>query len=76
LYETPLFGEGAAYVYNPDFVRKLCGDISNEKDAGRVQDLVSLLQAVVKEDQEEIRIRMAFLAKKYANALRDSRAAD
>jgi hypothetical protein len=37
-----------------------------------VKDLISLLQAVIKEDQEEIRIRMAFLAEKYANALSDS----
>ena len=63
-------------MYNSELVRKLCGDIVNEKDPGRVQDLISLLQAVIKEDQEEIRIRMAFLAKKYANALSDSRAAD
>ena len=63
-------------MYNSELVRKLCGDIVNEKDPGKVQDLISLLQAVIKEDQEEIRIRMSFLAKKYANALSDSRAAD
>ena len=63
-------------MYNPDLVRKLCADILNEKDPGRVQDLISLLQAVIKEDQEEIRTRMACLTKKYANALRDSQAAD
>jgi hypothetical protein len=27
--------------------------------------LLSLLHAIIREDQEEIRIRMAFLAKKY-----------
>ena len=63
-------------MYNSDLVRKLCGDILHEKDPGTVQGLISLLQAVIKEDQEEIRIRMAFLAKKYANALKDSQAAD
>jgi hypothetical protein len=63
-------------MYNSDLVRKLCGDILNAKDPGTVQDLISLLQAVIKEDQEEIRIRMAFLAKQYANALKDSQAAD
>jgi hypothetical protein len=61
-------------MYNSDLVRKLCGDILNEKDPGRVQELISLLQAVIKEDQEEIRIRMAFLTKKYAKALSDSQA--
>ena len=63
-------------MYNSDLVRKLCGDILHEKDPGRVQELISLLQAVIKEDQEEIRIRMAFLAKKYADVLSDSQAAD
>jgi hypothetical protein len=63
-------------MYNSDLVRKLCADILNEKDPGRVQDLISLLQAVIKEDQEEIRIRMAFLAKKYATVLSDSQTAD
>ena len=56
-------------------MRKLGGDILNA-DPGRVQDLISLLPAVMKEDQEEIRIRMAFLAQKYANAIKDSQAAD
>ena len=63
-------------MYNSDLVRKLCADILNEKDPGRVQELTSLLQAVIKEDQEEIRIRMAFLAKTYAKALSDPQAAD
>ena len=65
-----------AQMYNSDLVRKLCEDVLHEKDPGRVQDLISLLQAVIKEDQEEIRIRMAFLAKKYANALSHPQAAD
>jgi len=63
LVEHPiLFGE---LVYNTDLVRRLCADIAAEEDSQRVQDLLSLLHAVLKEDQEEIRIRMAFLAKKY-----------
>ena len=36
-------------MYNSDLVRKLCGDILNAKDPGRVQDLISLLRAVIKE---------------------------
>jgi len=52
-------------VYNTDLVRQLCVDIAAEEDSQKVQDLLSLLHAVLKEDQEEIRIRMAFLAKKY-----------
>jgi hypothetical protein len=63
-------------VYNVDLLRQLCRDITNEKDSEKEQDLVSVLRAVIREDQEEIRVRMAFLAKKYANAISDSKAAD
>ena len=63
-------------MYNVDLLRQLCRDITNEKDSEKEQDLVSVLRAVIREDQEEIRVRMAFLAKKYANAISDSKAAD
>jgi len=63
-------------VYNVDLLRQLCKDIANERDSEKEQDLVSVLRAVIREDQEEIRVRMAFLAKKYADAISDSKAAD
>jgi len=62
-------------VYNTDLVRKLCVEIAQEKDPEKAQELMSLLQAVMKDDQEDIRIRMAFLARKYA-LVADSKAAD
>jgi hypothetical protein len=52
-------------VCNTDLVRALCRDIAAEKDPHKVEELISLLQAVVRDDQEEIRLRMTFLAKKY-----------
>lgn len=52
-------------MYDTDLVRQLCREIRDEKDSQRVEELISLLRAVVKEDQEEIRIRMKFLAKRY-----------
>jgi hypothetical protein len=67
---------GKGYVYNFCQVRQLCADIAAEKDSQKVQDLLSLLQAVVREDQEEVRTRMAFLAKNYASAISESKAAD
>jgi hypothetical protein len=66
---------GGAFVYNADLVRQLCGEIANEKDREKTQDLLSLLQAVIKDNQEDIRIRMAFLAKKFG-LVSDSKAAD
>jgi hypothetical protein len=47
-----------------------------EKDPHKAEELISLLQAVIRDDQEEVRIRLAFLAKKYAAFLSDSKAAD
>jgi hypothetical protein len=70
-----LLGENL-FVYNVDLLRQLCRDIANEKDPEKEQDLVAVLQAVIREDQEEIRVRMAFLAKRYADAISDSKAAD
>ena len=63
-------------MYNVDLLRQLCRDIANEKDSEKEQDLVSVLRAVIREDQEEIRVRMAFLAKRYADVISDSKAAD
>ena len=69
-------GRDGTRVYNVDLVRQLCADITAEKDSQKVQDLLSLLQAVIREDQEEVRIRMAFLAKQYATVISESKAAD
>jgi hypothetical protein len=69
------YGEGC-FVYSDNLVRQLCSVIAAANDPEKANDLVSLLQAVIKEDQEEIRIRMAFLAKKYADIISGSNAAD
>lgn len=58
-------------MYNAELVRTLCNDIVAEGDSVKAQQLISLLQAVIKDDQEEIRIRMSFLVKKYPIALRE-----
>jgi hypothetical protein len=63
-------------VYNAELVRQLCAEILTEKNRQRAEELIALLQAVIKEDQEEIRVRMAFLAKKYSDVLSESKAAD
>ena len=63
-------------MYNAALVRQLCADIAVERDPTRLDDLIDILRAVVKEDQEEIRIRLSFLAKKYADVLDESKAAD
>ena len=60
-----------------ELVRRICCDINNAKDdAQSEQELLSLLRAVIREDQEEVRVRMAFLAKQYADVISDANAAD
>ena len=64
-------------MYNVELVRQICRDINNAKDNPEKQEeLLSLLQAVIREDQEEIRVRMAFLTQKYARVISESKAAD
>jgi hypothetical protein len=47
-----------------DLVRQLCGEIAAEQDPEKVEDLLSLLHAVVKENQEEVRLRMGIRRQK------------
>jgi hypothetical protein len=66
----------AASMYNADLVRNLCRTITREKDNLKSGELLALLRAVMREDQEEIRLRMAFLAKNYSIIGSESQAAD
>jgi hypothetical protein len=53
-------------LYNTDLIRALCGEIVSEQDPDKASELMALLRAIISDDHEEIRTRMAFLAKKYA----------
>jgi hypothetical protein len=58
-------------MYNVGLVRQLCRDIYEaEPDVQREEELLFLLQEVAKEDQEELRFRMVFLAETYLRAVR------
>jgi hypothetical protein len=70
LYKGMLLFGGV--LHNTDIVRKLCGDVLSEKDPHKAEELISLLQTVIRDDQEETRLRMAFLAKKYADAISEA----
>jgi hypothetical protein len=75
VYKKLRLGE-TGLVYSDSVVRQLCAEITAAKDSEKATDLISVLQAVITEDQEEIRIRMAFLAKKYAAAISELKPAD
>lgn len=52
-------------MYDTALIRKLCGEIAEERDSEESRELASLPQAVIREDIEDIRTRMAFLRRKY-----------
>jgi len=58
-------------VFNPAIIRRVCQQLATETDPQRVRDLLSLLQAVVRDDQEEVRLRLHYLAKRYKPFLQD-----
>jgi len=58
-------------MYDVELVRHLCRHIRAESDPDKVQDFVSLLNAVLRNAQEEITMSIAFLVKKYAFFLSD-----
>lgn len=59
-------------VFDVEFFRRLCTDIATETDPRKIDDLFDLLRALVRDNQEEIRARAIFLAKRYEDALKDS----
>ncbi len=63
-------------MYNVALMRQLCANLAAEQDPDKVTELADLLQAVVKENHEEIRLRLAFLVRKYADLIELSKAAD
>lgn len=53
-------------MFDVNLVRSLCREIVDENDPDKVDELLSLLHAVIKDDQEEVKLRMHYLAKRYA----------
>lgn len=52
-------------MYDLNVVRQICRDINAETDPLKIRDLVALLRAVLREDRDEVRLRLAFLARRY-----------
>jgi hypothetical protein len=60
-------------MYDTDLVRWLCGEIAAEQDPQKTLELASLLHAMIKDDQDEVRTRLSFLAQRYANLIDESK---
>jgi hypothetical protein len=65
-YRGDVSGEG--WVYDEEMVRRLCAEAANEQDPERSQELIALLQAVLRDDVEELKLRASYLAKCHAMA--------
>jgi len=61
-------------VLNPAIIRRTCKQLAVEQDSQRARELLLLLEAVVRDDQEEVRIRLNCLAKRYKSLLEDEEA--
>jgi hypothetical protein len=48
-------------------VRRLCTEISASNDPQKVDELLDLLEGVLNNDREELRVRLNFLREKYAS---------
>jgi hypothetical protein len=70
-----LAGRRGECLFEADLVRNLCKEIVDETDPDKSADLLSLLHAVIREDQEEVRLRALFLVRKYGHAFDDLKGA-
>ncbi len=52
-------------MLDAELLRAICKQLMAEKIPGRLQELLSLLCAVVDEDEEEIRVRLPLLLERY-----------
>lgn len=50
-------------VYDVEFIRSLCAKAAKEEDPERSEELIVLLQAVLRENVEEIKLKASYLAK-------------
>jgi hypothetical protein len=56
-------------LYDINFIRAICRDLSDETDQVKIEELMSLLRSVMKEEREEFRARIKFLSWQYSHLL-------
>lgn len=54
-------------MYDLRHVRRLCEEIAIEQDDERAQDLIKLLSAIMRENNNEIVLQAAILRRKYSS---------
>jgi hypothetical protein len=56
---------GACDLYDAVLIRRICRELSVEKDFSKLQELSCLLQSLIAEDEGEMRVRVLELAARY-----------
>ena len=59
-------------MHGQNFVNSLCRKIATETDPPKVKELNALLRAVILDEVEEVKFRLAFLAKTYGITFDDT----
>jgi DNA-binding protein H-NS len=59
-------------LYDVNFIRAICRDLSRETNPEKTEELMGLLRAVMKEDREEFKARIKFLTEQYSHLLASS----
>jgi hypothetical protein len=59
-------------VFNANLVAVICQKIADESDLTTVKDLNNLVLAIIKENHEEVRLRIAYLARAYGITFNES----
>jgi hypothetical protein len=52
-------------MFDAELLRKICKELLAEKDSERLQELLSLLCALVEDDREEVRLKLRQLSGRY-----------
>jgi hypothetical protein len=53
-------------MHNAALIRLICGKIHRETEPGKIDELLRLMRAVIRNDPEDICRRMEFIREKYA----------
>jgi hypothetical protein len=61
-------------VFDPAIIRRICKQLAVEQDSQRARELLLLLDAAVRDDQEEVRLQLNNPAKRYKPLLEDEEA--
>jgi hypothetical protein len=53
-------------VYDLELIRRLCAQAANERDPEKSEELIALLHTVLRDNVEEVKLRVSYLARRQA----------